>query len=564
MFSIRRHRSYLLLAASLFLFVALSTSNLYAEDHPIKGRPVLPGEDCQMPSQESWSPQEKWVWKQVCEGKIADLNKAEGYGGPFDPKEDKDWPEGRILSPAFLETTLLHEPYRGALTRHGVHIVGAWFKEPLDLSNAPLSHQLWLDTCRFESDVDFHSLQAPRLLSLEGSIFKGSVNLARAEFMEGVNMIRTTFSGKLNMNSMHVEGSLLMHEGAKFAEVDLGGAKIGGLLYMRGARFACTLNMDSVQVGSGLFMDEKAEFANVDLRSAKIGGLLSMRGARFAGTLNMDSVQVGSGLFMDEKAEFAEEIYLVSAEIRGDLDMSDSRFRSLDLTGTRIHREFRLGSEMQPAATWQEGSKLILRNTEVGTLQGSPNAWPDKLELELDGFTYVRLGGFASDGANDMATREISWFEKWLEKDKSYSPQPYEQLASVLRKEGHMGLADNVLYAGRDRELSETKGLLSWLGLFLLNVFIGYGYRIYYAIFWFLGFIALGVLVLRLSGQGPAHGMPYGIAYSLDMLLPIIRLREHHYDFDLAGWARYYFYAHILMGYVLGSFLVAGLSGLAK
>jgi hypothetical protein len=61
--------------------------------------------------------------------------------------------------------------------------------------------------------------------------------------------------------------------------------------------------------------------------------------------------------------------------------------------------------------------------------------------------------------------------------------------------------------------------------------------------------------------------MPVGIAYSVDMLLPIIKLRECHYDIDFEGQfrpARYYFYFHKFMGYVLASFLVAGLSGLTK
>jgi len=57
---------------------------------------------------------------------------------------------------------------------------------------------------------------------------------------------------------------------------------------------------------------------------------------------------------------------------------------------------------------------------------------------------------------------------------------------------------------------------------------------------------------------------PYGVSYSFDLLLPIIRLREQHYCIDLAGWARYYFYIHKIMGWVLASFLVAGLSGLTK
>ncbi len=37
-----------------------------------------------------------------------------------------------------------------------------------------------------------------------------------------------------------------------------------------------------------------------------------------------------------------------------------------------------------------------------------------------------------------------------------------------------------------------------------------------------------------------------------------------HYDVDLQGIVRYYFYFHQAMGYVLASFLIAGLSGLTK
>ena len=51
---------------------------------------------------------------------------------------------------------------------------------------------------------------------------------------------------------------------------------------------------------------------------------------------------------------------------------------------------------------------------------------------------------------------------------------------------------------------------------------------------------------------------------SLDTLLPIFQLRKEHYDIDLEGFARYWFYGHKLMGYVLASFLIAGLAGLTK
>ena len=66
------------------------------------------------------------------------------------------------------------------------------------------------------------------------------------------------------------------------------------------------------------------------------------------------------------------------------------------------------------------------------------------------------------------------------------------------------------------------------------------------------------------GGEGPKNGMPFGLAYSFDKLLPIVRLREKHYTIDLAGLTRYYFYVHRMIGWALASFLVAGLSGITQ
>ena len=81
---------------------------------------------------------------------------------------------------------------------------------------------------------------------------------------------------------------------------------------------------------------------------------------------------------------------------------------------------------------------------------------------------------------------------------------------------------------------------------------------------WTLLLVILGAWVLGVSGEGPKNGMPVGLSYSFDMLLPIIKLRDAHYEIDLKGWPRYYFYVHKVAGFVLASFLVAGISGLTK
>lgn len=59
-------------------------------------------------------------------------------------------------------------------------------------------------------------------------------------------------------------------------------------------------------------------------------------------------------------------------------------------------------------------------------------------------------------------------------------------------------------------------------------------------------------------------GIPEEFAYSLDMLLPGVQLDKHHFDIVLDGGVKYYFYFQGLVGVILGSFLIAGLSGLTK
>jgi hypothetical protein len=260
-------------------------------------------------------------------------------------------------------------------------------------------------------------------------------------------------------------------------------------------------------------------------------------------------------------------ITLIFARIGGNLDVSISELPSLDLAGTQVRGEFALGSEQHPAVRWRKGAKLTLRNTEVGAVQDRLDAWPDKLDLE--GFSYHRLGGFAAGSKDDMAARNIAWFKAWLAKHNSYSPQPYEQLAGVLLKAGHKEKANAILYESKERDRREGSGRAwrEWLWLWVLKLSIGYGYgSVFWHIFvWTFGFTAFGEVVLRVTGQDAAKGLatwPERIFFSLDMFLPVIHLREAHYKIDIEGWARYWFFFHKFMGFFFASLLVAALSGL--
>lgn len=260
------------------------------------------------------------------------------------------------------------------------------------------------------------------------------------------------------------------------------------------------------------------------------------------------------------------------------LDAQDVTLSELDLTGAQINGELRLGSSSDGNIEGkdckdQKGrkdqnenlhvSKLTLRNTSVGVLQDTKTSWPDNLEREFEGFTYDRLGESGYD-------RESSWFIDWLEKDKSYSPEPYRHLAGVLRTAGHEDVADAVLFASRERERKESNlSLAKWLTLWALKLSIGYGYCYFLALFWIALLVVIGTFILDLVQEHERPSIISGLLdsafYSLDMLLPVIRLRERHYCIDLTTWwARYYFYFHKVMGYVLVFFVIAGLSGLTE
>jgi len=590
----RSHKMIISFFTALFLLAISGTFSLcVGGEELVKGKPALPGRTCQTKPLPDWMPQEKWVWKQVCKGEIADLNKFEGLDTKVDPGKFGHLSEIRILTPDFLETILLHEPFRGALTRYGVRIVGAWFTDQIDLSDAILVHPLWLEGSRFDEDVDFANLKTDYVISLKGS----------------------KFQGKLNMNSIEVKSHLFMSNSAEFNEVELTSAKIGGQLNMRGSKFKDELIMDSLQVDNYLLMRDNAEFNYVSLLNAKIGSALEMDGSRFRGELLMQRLEVANNLFM-RSAKFAKVI-LNGAKIGGNLELSGSTFNSIDLCRTSIGRAFMLSSKKTTnmpdigAAEWHGDSKLTLHNTKVGVLQDSQNSWPENLALK--GFTYDRLGNFISEDGNGIEIRDVSWLKKWMWKQEEYSPQPYKHLAKLLRQDGRKEEARKILFASKLREHGEATNIWCWLwliapfififcrnyirynlywfwvfGLVLLIIFafteirywvwlnavlifIGYGYHIDWALYWALDLVIIGVFVLWVSRQYRNKDLNHkdlkycGLAYSIDMLLPIIHLREYHYDeIELEGWVRVYFYIHKILGYALALFIITGLTGIVK
>ena len=495
--------------------------------------------------------------------------------------------------------------------------------DEMTLIGADIGGQLDMSGSMFRGKLTMDSLSVGTNLFMRGQAEFQEVNLRGADIGGQISMDGSTFQGKLTMGSVSVGESLLMGKQAEFQEVDLIGADIGGQLNVGGSRFRKKLTMDSLLVGGNLFMGEQAEFQEVSLKAAEIGGQIDMSGSTFQGKLAMDSVSVGEALFMDERAEF-QEVRLVGAKIGGNLSTVGSRFQGnlimdsisvgqsifiraqgesravlqevdltfsdiggslvargaelwkLNLTGAHVNNDLVLGSP-EGTVTWTASKdrgnepnppRLTLQNTTVGALQDNKASWPSELQLELEGFTYGRLGGLQASGKEMPHQRGSDWYVAWLARDQSYSPQPYRHLARILNTSGHRGMANDILFASRERERAESgPGEFKWWVLSALQFTIGYGYgwRYFWALVWVAFFTLLGTGILCWRKQPHDKGEKLGFWYSLDMLLPIIRLREKHYEVDLSSkCVRRYFYCHKVIGYVLVFFVIAGLTGLTE
>lgn len=373
-----------LLVAFMFHAISSVAFPVGAEEFA-KVRPVLPGNQCKTTHQNDWTEQERWVWKEVCEGREADLNQRKGY--TLEPDNPDRWPQERVLRPAFLESILLHEPYVGALTHRGVRIKGAWFTEAIDLSDSTLTKPVVLDRCRFDKKVNLQGLETRYWISFVGSSFNGNLqmnhlqvsgslyldkggrfhgaDLSGAIIGDVLAMRGSTFVDTLDMNKLRVGTNLLMNEGARFKSVKLSGTIVGGEFDMKGSSFEGTLLMTGLQVRGSLFM-EKASFASVDLRGARIDGQVIMVGSKFSDTLDLAGLHIGDALVLQQsQVTTAKEVDLTFAKIASILDISDSSLPSLNLTGTQINGEFRLGSNQHhfcQMAGWRKTDTSQYRN----------------------------------------------------------------------------------------------------------------------------------------------------------------------------------------------------------
>jgi hypothetical protein len=351
-------------------------------------------------------------------------------------------------------------------------------------------------------------------------------------------------------------------------EILLVGAHVGGDLDMGGAALAnangAALYANRLSVDQSMFCREGfSATGEIRLLGARIGGRLSFATASLANpggiALQAERLSVAQDIFFTEGITAAGEIRLVGAQVGGNADFTGCTTPDSDQAFTLILPELRAASLILRTQVAPE--EVDLTGAAVGRLADEPATWPSRIRLR--GFTYGAL--------DEEPTVSVRKRLRWLAHDRDgYSPQLYEQLAAVYRREGREQDARQVAIA-RQRARRRGLPLPGRLWSLLLDVVIGYGYRTWLAGFWLLGWWAVGTLVF--AAAYPHHLIPAApnaphpafqpVIYALDVLLPLVDLNQQEFWIP-QGLARWFAWASILAGWLLATAVAAAVTGAVK
>ncbi len=441
---------------------------------------------------------------------------------------------------------------------------GATVTGPVNLINARLGNQADFTNCRFASAVTLANAALGGDLILSGAQFDGALRLNGAHVGGTLDLVGARTAAVLVLARSQIDGDAVV-SGATFdGPVTLGRATVHGDL-MLNAFSSGEKKVPPSRFRRRLMLNRTTVSGNVDFREARFDGGVEAPDLHVVGTLETAG------------ATFGDSLNLNDAKIDGVLGFLGTRLTSVDL-GRATIGQLLLGAPGSAAPDW-EGSDgkigLSLRNAHADTLQDTTAAWPRA--VNLIGFTYDRLGSLGGQAKqSEVQPRADEWWQQWLARDPVYSPQPYQQLAGVLALQGDKAAADGVRLAERERARAEAwqhRQWAEWGLLTTLQFTVGYGIgsAAFRVIWWVVGLALLGSLVLWAAPTARRKGGLWCIGASLSRLLPIIELNPEFTAFfhdpgreRLRSWQLVFFALLGIIGALLGSVLVAAISGLTQ
>lgn len=242
------------------------------------------------PKDNKWSEAEKWVWKNLCEQKEADLNE---YIKSLQEQFKKN--DNKKISADFLMEILTNENYGGKL--------------PVAIS---------IKGANFDGEIDLRSQDIKKEVNLIDSTFNNLVNLSYSNFAKSLNFESSEFKRKVIFNDAIVGGTLSFTK-AKFDNqnssdkcklLDLARTQVGSDLYLKETQFSCNLNEEDKNNESIYVVDLKATKIKVSvyITSVKLNSnnfnidefVLNVMTPKIERGISLVAAEVGDAVIIDQ------------------------------------------------------------------------------------------------------------------------------------------------------------------------------------------------------------------------------------------------------------------------
>jgi len=477
-----------------------------------------------------------------------------------DPANKDQWGAERTIRARCIEWLCTDNDAKALVSHKGIQAWGAKVEGKLSLDFIIIPFSIFLEKCAVKNGISLIYAQI-RALNLPG-----------------------THTGPITADSLKVEGDVFMRNGFHAeGEVRLPRAKIGG-------DFDCE---------NGSFINSSGNAISADGMKVK-GYVLFRNGFRAEGEVRLlgaeidADIECGEGSFVNTKGI---ALNANSVKIKGNLLLSDG----FNAEGQLIFIKAIIDGGFQyQGIDSPEKAELDLRSAKIGTLYDEQKSWPDKGKLHLSGLVYDEI----YDKAPTDAKSRIEWLN--LQDDDKYRPQPYEQLAKVLKAAGREEQAKKILIEkNKARIRLGNLNRIDKLWLKFLGWTVGYGYRPWNALIYCLVFYLLGVVYFhqgwKTGVMSPVKPNAYvrvdgretmeirqdypcmsAWAYSADVFIPLVNLHQKEFWLPNARltnarllserWVMrvsgerlcWWLWVETLSGWVLTTLLIVGVSGLIR
>jgi hypothetical protein len=520
-----------------------------------------------------------------------------------DPKNAAQWDHQRDLRAELIRWLFVDPDATRQIDPGGVAALGARVVGNLDLSNVHAPFGLTLGRCAIPEFIAVGGADIGSLTlsgSHTGEIIAGGSHVRGGVFLDqGFEASAPVFFGNSRIGSdFNAAGGSFKHSktqgdapwDAEKPALFLGAARVQGPIWLSagftadGAVDVNGVTCDGLFCYGGKFINP----GNIALTAsaANVSGIVALGSAgkwhaiEANGLVQFNSARIGA-LFYADGATFTGK----STELHG------LQAGTMSVGAAFVWRQIHL----------ENGAVLDLGSATVNGLVDDEQSWPQPGRLGIDGFVYGDFYGGPTDARSRL--RWIALASGWPPPgyeaggvSSGFQPQPYRELAKVLRNRGDDAGARQVLIAEEDARYSgESLPVRLWAKS--LNATIGYGYAPLRALAWSLAVVLAGWAAVWMGKRAgvmrptypenspPSAADPYEelhpLLYSLDVFLPFVNLHQEHYwwpDAAASGKCvvlgrvirlrgrtlRHYLWLQIVAGWLLSAIFVAGVTGLLR